>query len=100
MILIASPSKPFQFNAKAIPRRGVILQQYAEEIEAIYKAIESSTQSDFAPPASWDTTSTLDFIRAIVQGTLSRSLANDADIFRNGGDRLVSRSPKDSRLSF
>ncbi|KAI1789126.1 acetyl-CoA synthetase-like protein [Ganoderma leucocontextum] len=88
MILIASPSKPFQFNAKAIPRRGVILQQYSEEIEAIYRAVENSAQSDFAPPAAWDTTSTLDFVRAIVKSTLSRSLADDADIFRNGGDSL------------
>ena len=90
MILIASPSKPFQFNVKAIPRRGVILQQYSEEIEAIYKAVESSAQSDIALPAIWDTASTLDFVRAIVLDTLSRPLGDDADIFQNGGDRSVS----------
>ncbi|PIL34345.1 hypothetical protein GSI_03120 [Ganoderma sinense ZZ0214-1] len=88
MILIASPSKPFQFNAKATLRRGVILKEYDEEIEAIYKAVESSAQSDIAPPAAWDETSTLDFVRAIVKGTLSRSLSDNADIFRNGGDSL------------
>ncbi|KAM5540085.1 hypothetical protein V8D89_006225 [Ganoderma adspersum] len=88
MILIASPSKPFQFNAKASPRRAVMLQQYSEEIEAIYRAVESSAQSDFTPPAAWDATTTLDFVRAVVNGTLSRPVADDADIFRNGGDSL------------
>ena len=95
MILIASPSKPFQFNAKAIPRRGVIFKQYSEEIEAIYRAVESSARSDIALPATWDATNTLDFVRAIVEGTLTRSLADDADIFRNGGDRLVFCSSKE-----
>lgn len=95
MILIASPLKPFQFNAKAIPRRGVMLQQYSEEIEAIYRAVESSAQSDVPLPVSWDATTTLEFVRAIVKDTLSRSFADDADIFRNGGDRLVLCPSKD-----
>ena len=95
MILIASPSKPFQFNAKGSPRRGVMVQQYSEEIEAIYRAVESSAQSDFTSPAAWDAMTTLDFIRAVVNGTLSHPLADDADIFRNGGDRLVFCLSKD-----
>ena len=87
MILIASTLKPFQFNGKGGPRRGVMLQQYNEEIEGIYRAVESSAQSDFAPPAAWDATTTLNFVRAVVNGTLSCPLADGADIFRNGGDR-------------
>ena len=64
-----------------------MVQQYSEEIEAIYRAVESSAQSDFTPPATWDATTTLNFVQAVVNGTLSRPLADDADIFRNGGDR-------------
>ena len=88
MILVTHPSKPFQFNAKSLPRRGIILKEYAEEIEALYKAVESSAQSEFAPPAVWDSASTLAFVRTIVQSTLRRAIADDADIFRNGGDSL------------
>ena len=90
MILVTHPDKPFQFNAKALPRRGVILKEYNDEIEALYKEVESSTQSDFAPPVTWDAASNLDFVRTVVQSTLRRPLADDADIFRNGGDSLQS----------
>ncbi|KAM5540084.1 hypothetical protein V8D89_006224 [Ganoderma adspersum] len=90
MILVTHPSKPFQFNAKALPRRSVIHEEYNDEIEALYKEVESSTQSEFAPPASWDEASTLTFVRTVVQSTLRRPLADDADIFRNGGDSLQS----------
>ena len=90
MILVTHPDKPFQFNAKALPRRGVILKEYNDAIEALYKEVESSIQSEFAPPAVWDEASTLDFVRTVVQNTLGRPLADDADIFRNGGDSLQS----------
>ena len=90
MILVTHPNKPFQFNAKALPRRGIILKEYNNEIEALYKEVESSAQSEFAPPATWDKVSTLEFVRIIVQSTLRRPLADDADIFRNGGDSLQS----------
>ena len=90
MILVTHPNKPFQFNAKALPRRGIILKEYNNEIEALYKEVESSAQSEFAPPAAWDKVSTLEFVRIIVQSTLRRPLADDADIFRNGGDSLQS----------
>ncbi|KAI0350281.1 acetyl-CoA synthetase-like protein [Trametes cingulata] len=88
MILVASPSKPFQFNIKGLPRRKVILEQYNDEIEALYKQVEESAQSDLRPPQSWDEHSTLLFVRAVVEHTLRRSVADDADIFRNGGDSL------------
>ncbi len=87
MITVTSPSKPFQFTVKGLPRRNIILQDYHDEIEALYKQVEESAQSEFAPPVQWDEASTLEFVRTIVQSTLHRSLPNDADIFRNGGDR-------------
>ena len=89
MILVASPSKPFQFTIKRQPRRNFILQEYHDEIERLYKEIETSAQSELSPPANWNEESTLTFVRAVVQSTLLRDIADDADIFRSGGDRYV-----------
>ncbi|KAM5543040.1 hypothetical protein V8D89_003424 [Ganoderma adspersum] len=88
MILVAHPSKPFEFNAKGLPRRGIVLAQYKDEIEALYKEAESTTQSDFTPPVKWDEPRTLAFVRTVVQRTLRRAIADTADIFSNGGDSL------------
>ena len=90
MILITHPSKPFQFNVKGLPRRGIILSDYENEIESLYQQVESTVQSDIAPPASWDADGTLTFIRAVVENTLQHPIPDDADIFRNGGDRWAS----------
>ena len=87
MILVTSPSKPFLLNAKGTPRRNVILGMYNDEIEALYKQVEDSAQGDLEPPAAWDEEGTRAFVRAVVEHTLRRSIADDADIFRNGGDR-------------
>ena len=88
MILVAHPSKPFQFNAKCMPLRGIILEDYVDEIEALYTEVESGTQSECAPPTVWNSTSILAFVRTVVQSTLRRAIADDAYIFHNGGDSL------------
>ena len=87
MILVTSPSKPFEFTMKGQPRRQIILRNYHDEIEALYKEVEISAQSEFASPPVWDEASTLSFIRTVVQKTLHREINDDDDIFRNGGDR-------------
>lgn len=87
MIIVTSPSKPFQFTEKRQPRRNFILKAYNDEIEALYKEIENSSQSEFAAPAVWDSSSTLNFVRTVVQSTLRRDIGDVDDIFRNGGDR-------------
>ncbi|KAI1791167.1 acetyl-CoA synthetase-like protein [Ganoderma leucocontextum] len=88
MILVTHPSKPFQFNAKGLPRRGVVLTEYSDDIEALYQEVESSAQGEFASPTVWDESRTLAFVRTVVQRTLRRALSDDADIFCNGGDSL------------
>ena len=95
MILVTHPSKPFQFNVKGLPRRGVILVDYHDEIETLYKEVEDSARSDIPAPATWDETNILMFVRTVVESTLRHSIADDADIFRSGGDRygLVSYFP-------
>lgn len=88
MILVAQPSKPFEFNAKGLPRRGIVLAEYKDDIEALYKEAESATQGDFTAPVKWDEPRTLAFVRTVVQRTLQRDIADTADIFSNGGDSL------------
>ncbi|OSD00953.1 acetyl-CoA synthetase-like protein [Trametes coccinea BRFM310] len=88
MILITSPLRPLQLNTKGIPRRKIMLKEYNKEIEALYEQAEGSSHSDLPPPTCWDEGSILAFLRAVVHKTLRRSIADDADIFRNGGDSL------------
>ena len=89
MILVTHPDRSFQVNVKGLPRRSFILEEYAQEIEAVYKAVENITQTDVPIPETWDADSTLVFVRAVVRSTLQRSVADGADIFRNGGDRYA-----------
>ncbi|KAI0643270.1 acetyl-CoA synthetase-like protein [Trametes meyenii] len=88
MILVTSPSRPFLLNMKGLPRRVFILEHYKDEIEALYKQVEDSSQGDLHPPEVWDNDNTLTFVRGIVERTLQRHIADDADIFRSGGDSL------------
>lgn len=93
MILVASPSKPFDYNAKGNVRRGPILQRYAAEIDALYASVEESVQVDIAAPSSWDPESTKSFVKAVLQRVLLRPLLHDdADFFRSGCDRCPARS--------
>ncbi|KAI9064759.1 acetyl-CoA synthetase-like protein [Trametes sanguinea] len=88
MILVTSPTKPFMLNAKDLPRRNVILADYHNEIETLYKHVEESTRNGLHPPASWEEPETSAFVRAVVHDTLRRYIADDADIFHNGCDSL------------
>ncbi|KAH9895864.1 hypothetical protein C8Q73DRAFT_729156 [Cubamyces lactineus] len=88
MILVASPSKPFQYNVKGLLRRKFILSDYEPEINALYHVVENSAISDVLPPASWTERNMLKFVRDIVQSTLERSITDDMDIFQSGGDSL------------
>ncbi|KAL5513471.1 hypothetical protein ACEPAH_3870 [Sanghuangporus vaninii] len=88
MILVASPSKPFTYTAKNTARRQVIIEDYAEEIDAIYAAVEESTQANIPLPPSWSFKHALEFTRKTVQGVLKSSIGDDADLFRHGCDSL------------
>ena len=99
MILVTSPNKPFKFNTKGLPRRSIMETEYHDEIEALYKEVEDSARSDVPPPTTWDPASTLAYVRAVVESTLQKTIPDDADIFRNGGDRCrILFSSRDSSL--
>lgn len=89
MVIVTSPSKPFDYNAKGDARRNPILERYKEEIDALYAGIEESAQSDIVAPSHWDPEATKDFIRTVVQKVLLKPLDDESDIFRSGCDRCA-----------
>ncbi|KAH8078749.1 acetyl-CoA synthetase-like protein [Cristinia sonorae] len=88
MILVASPSKPFEFTAKLSMKRQTILGKYEEEIEALYARVDATTQAELAPPSSWDEDSTLAFVRTVVNKVLKKPAGDSVDIFHQGCDSL------------
>ncbi|KAJ3528018.1 hypothetical protein NM688_g8049 [Phlebia brevispora] len=87
LILIAAPEKPFTYTAKATARRQAVLRDYEDEIEALYRAVDS-TSSKIPPPSEWDEDGTREFIRTVVTTVLRRHVEDGADIFRFGCDSL------------
>ncbi|PIL27162.1 hypothetical protein GSI_10304 [Ganoderma sinense ZZ0214-1] len=88
MIMVTSVSKPFTYNMKGFPRRAPILQDYEDEIEALYAVVGQSAQTDIPPPSVWEKESVKTFVQLAIQQVLGRSLSEDADLFRNGCDSL------------
>jgi len=96
MVLLASPSKPLSYTAKGTPRRGAILQDYAEEINAIYAAVDESTQSNIpiptgtCPGGGWTEEESLGFVHQAVHSVMTgaKNMKDDDDIFAFGCDSL------------
>ncbi|KAI0702415.1 hypothetical protein C8T65DRAFT_741576 [Cerioporus squamosus] len=100
MILVTSPTKPFDYNAKGNIRRGPILQRYATEIDALYTSVENSVQGDIPVPSLWDGESTKTYVRDVVRRVLMRPLPDDsADFFRSGCDSLQATWIRNTILS-
>lgn len=89
MILVAKPDKPFSYTAKHTVRRGVVVQDYEDEINALYKSVDKSSQSTVPPPASWDFAPAAEFVREVIAQVMERTVPDDVDIFQNGCDRQV-----------
>ncbi|KAF9812923.1 hypothetical protein IEO21_05878 [Rhodonia placenta] len=88
MILIAKPSKPFSYTHKGTVRRAPAIKDYEEEINALYDAVDSSSQSAMEPPAHWDDKSAASFIRTVVEKLVAVLLKDEDDIFQHGCDSL------------
>ena len=90
MIVVASPSKPFTYTAKNTPRRQALINEYEPEINALYDAVDESTQADLAPPATWSEENAKDFVHAVVSRVLDHPVTDNVDLFQSGCDRYVS----------
>lgn len=91
MIMVASSSKPFTYTAKNTARRQAIIADYEPEIEALYAAVDETTQADITPPSSWDLQSSLRFVREVVRRVLTHEVNDSDDIFQKGCDRFATR---------
>lgn len=89
MILVSSPSKPFEYNNKGTPRRKVALRAYEDEIEQVYASLEISSQADIPVPSIWSPADCVVFIRRAVMKAMKYTVRDDEDIFQAGCDRYV-----------
>ncbi|RPD63492.1 acetyl-CoA synthetase-like protein [Lentinus tigrinus ALCF2SS1-6] len=90
LVLVTSPSKPFEFTAKGTPRRQACITAYSDEIDDVYRKMEESSQTDIAPPEEWTRESVQRYIRTIVDKVMSAPVRDDDDLFQNGCDSLQS----------
>ncbi|KAK0492826.1 NRPS-like enzyme [Armillaria luteobubalina] len=98
MILVANPSKPFEFTAKGTLRRNDILKAYEQEIEDLYKAVDGISQTDVVIPQLWTFKNVMSMIREIVTAVFERKVGDTDDIFVVGGDSLTATSIRNSVL--
>ena len=89
MILPASPSKPFSYNMKGLPKRRTIVPEYQAEIDALYDAVDETTQADLRPPQTWTYINAKQFVSAVIERVLDRPLGEHDDLFQNSCDRYA-----------
>ena len=92
MIIVSSPQNAFTYTAKNTPRRQAIINDYQQEIDELYAAVEETTQVELSPPTAWDLGSVTSYVRAVVNKVLKEAVGDTDDIFLKGCDRLVSMS--------
>lgn len=88
--MVASASKPFVYTAKLMARRQAVINDYEQEIEALYDAAEESTQAAGTLPTSWTMETSLEFIRSVIHSVMKVEVPDDVDIFQHSCDRFVS----------
>ena len=83
----------FTYTAKDTARRQAIINDYDQEIEALYAAVDETAQTMIAPPASWSEEASITFVRTVVNRVLQQPVEDGMDIFQNGGDRYGTVCP-------
>lgn len=102
MILVALPSKPFEYTSKGNLRRQRMIDAYATEINALYDSVAESAQEDVIGPSEWNAEQTHEFVKSVVARTLKTRSENIEDgdgLFEHGLDRYASRYPSPYRQS-
>ncbi|KAL1710425.1 hypothetical protein EV121DRAFT_192955 [Schizophyllum commune] len=93
LILVAHPDRPLPRTDKGTVIRKLALKVYEEEIENIYKALESAEHGevlDGTPPSSWETATIKDWITQHIRDITGRNVDPAADLFEQGFDSLNS----------
>ncbi|RDX49617.1 acetyl-CoA synthetase-like protein [Lentinus brumalis] len=89
MIMVTTPNKPLEYTAKGTPRRQVCIAAYADEIDALYKRVEESSQIDLPPPRDWAPETVHQYIGDVVRKVMENNdIKDDDDLFQQGCDSL------------
>ena len=87
MILVTNTAKPVQYTAKGSVRKAATVTAYTAEINALYDAVEETSQLDVKIPIVWDQPNTLEFVRTVITKVLKKSIDDEDDIYEQGCDR-------------
>ena len=87
MIIVADPTKPFEYTAKGSLRRHATIKKYDKEIEQLYDVTEASKAAEIEKPKSLNRVAIKNFIRTVVHKILEREVADEDDVFITGTDR-------------
>ena len=89
MIIVAYPDRPIQLTAKGTLKRKTMLEEYADDIAEVYKAVEDSSLKGVTPPVTWSVEETTSYIHQVVEKVLEKPIGKDDDLFQYGVDRFV-----------
>ncbi|KAJ7482012.1 hypothetical protein FB451DRAFT_1237794 [Mycena latifolia] len=91
MILLATPSRPFQVTAKGTLRRQAILEDYAQHIDAAYAAFDKSPAPSAVPGEGGEISRNhaLEIVRGQVHANVGPSISDDENLFDAGADSLL-----------
>jgi hypothetical protein len=91
MIVLATPSRPFQVTAKGTPRRQAILEDYAQDIDAAYVAFNRvPARADPQVHGSISVNDALEIVRGQVHTHVQPSISDNENLFDAGMDRYAS----------
>ncbi|KAJ7189320.1 hypothetical protein GGX14DRAFT_485207 [Mycena pura] len=90
MIVLATPSRPFQVTAKGTPRRQAILEDYAEDIDAAYVAF-NRVPAPAGPRVhgSISINDAVEIVRGQVHANIRPSISDNDNLFDAGADSLL-----------
>ncbi|KAJ6507610.1 hypothetical protein DFH09DRAFT_1437030 [Mycena vulgaris] len=90
MIVLANPSRPFQVTAKGTLRRQAILEDYAQDIDAVYTSFDSAAPSVVTQArGEISMNDVLEIVRGHVRANINPSISDNDNIFDAGADSLL-----------
>ncbi|KAF9650627.1 acetyl-CoA synthetase-like protein [Thelephora ganbajun] len=99
MILVSSPRKPFALTAKLTARRQGVIADYEPEIDALYDAVDETTQAVKHFPDEWTERNSLEFARNLISNVMKVLVNDDDDIFQHSCDSLQATWIRNSVLN-
>ncbi|KAJ6518216.1 hypothetical protein C8R47DRAFT_1086338 [Mycena vitilis] len=90
MIVLATPSRPLQLTAKGTPRRQMILEDYAADIDAAYVNFDRSGPSTGYPAREEiSMAEALEIVRRHVHTNVALGISDNENLFAAGADSLL-----------